>query len=146
MNTGCAPLAIFAGWPGAATYDRRVSNDGLFVLPKSRDPQFLLTRLRKLKMSSCRMRFLPAICGNVWRADRLTTLSHGERQELRFMIVPRCEFRHAWPLMKFSSESCCCAAVRLPLAVNRISVVSCAFFGTYRRSFEVKLSPFMSLP
>src|ERR1043165_2060812 len=126
----CAWSAILGVWPGAATNERRCRICGLFVLPKSRAPQSLLSRFKKLKMSSCKMKFCPCNVGSDCRADRLTTLSHGARHEFRFMIVPRCELRQGWPLMKFSSEFCGGGGVVEPLAEKRISVVSCAFFGT----------------
>src|SRR3954451_8566477 len=56
-------------------------------------PQFLLSRLPKLKMSNCR-----AICsarteGSFWRNEKSTRCVNGLRQELRSMIRPRCELR-----------------------------------------------------
>src|ERR1700716_3039905 len=146
MKIDCAPFAHLSDWPVAATALRRVSRLGLFELPRSCAPQFLFNKLRKLKMSSWRMKLCPLSVGNDWRTEAFMNLVHGVRHELRNMILPRCELRHSWPEINASSESACMAGVRLPFCWNMISDVRCASVGTYTRSFAAEPSPLMSLP
>src|SRR6478672_8703235 len=105
----------------------------LFVLNgvKGSLPQFLLSRLPKLKMSNCSAMRSARTEGSFWRSEKSTRCVNGLRQELRSMIRPRCERRQGEPLMKFS-RSCACVAGDRPLVVARnwISFGSSAFFGT----------------
>src|SRR4051812_48118379 len=108
-------------------------------------PQFLLSRLPKLKMSNCTAMRSARTDGSFWRREKSTRCVNGLRQELRSMIRPRCELRQGEALMKLSKSCAWIAADRVPDALNWISLGSSAFFGTYSRSFVLWPSPFRSL-
>src|SRR3982750_209739 len=93
-------------------------------------PQFLLSRLPKLKMSNCSATCSARTDGSFWRREKSTRCVNGLRQELRSMIRPRCDLRQGEALMKVSRSCACVAADRLPNALNWISFGSSAFFGT----------------
>src|SRR5215208_99364 len=68
-------------------------------------PQFLFSRLPKLKMSHCTETCSARTEGSRWRTDTSSRWVNGLRQELRSMMRPRCRLRHGEALMKFS-RSC----------------------------------------
>src|SRR5436309_14213798 len=81
-------------------------------------PQFLFSRLPKLKMSNWSAMRSARTEGSFCRSEKSTRCVNGLRQELRSMIRPRCERRQGEALMKFSRSCACVAAEREPSVLN----------------------------